>query len=446
MNFVGCLSLFSSILFYDPFFLKDYSIDFLSDRKANLTLNKDSYILLSEVPVSKRLSLSFIPALKTNFVRSKGSCYINNYLELEFNGGVKVDSFELAASVDFFNFSEPLRVPYYSPLSDNQYNQYSFDIQPIIGKTSILDINIRNAYIKYKSNNFDLLVGRSEVRIGEGMLFSGISYPIDHIYNLNFRFKNFHLTSAFAAVPDTFLTRTLAYQAVEWKPVPSLTFTVYEAVSHSQEDYFKYFNPLSLYYERQRRSSSNSDNLLGGFAIKWNFLNKYSAFLDFLNDDVVIFQGNTSKYGILAGFESALSSNSLIRFHAVAIPRFTYTHVSDTNAWHTLGVPFGYPRGSDLLDFYLTYTLFLEGNDGIIFRIAQLNKGDGTLTEHYEGSGFPGNMPYPTGRVLRELFIMGGIQRRFLYSGVFADLQYRSKNHLYGFFLFIRSRLFSLKF
>ncbi|MBP7702293.1 MAG: hypothetical protein KA126_00180 [Candidatus Hydrothermae bacterium] len=437
---------FSSVSFYDPVFMKDYSADFMKIRRDNILYNADSYIWFSEVPVTDVPTLSFTPSLKTIFNVSSGNTYINTYLDLEFDAGVKIDNFALAATLDFFNFNEPLKIPYYAPLADNQYFMYSFDEQPIIGGANILDINVRNAYIKYTSGSFDLTVGRSDVKIGEGMLFSGISYPLDHIYRINFKFQNFHVTSAFAATPDTFLSKTIAYQALEWKPFSSLTLTLYEAVSHSEEDYFKYFNPLTLYYERQRRGKSNSDNLIGGASVKWNFGGKYSIFCDFLNDDVVIFQGNTSKYGVLAGFESIVTPNSILRFHAVAIPRFTYTHVSDTNAWHLMGVPLGYPRGNDLLDFYLSYILFFNDKSSLTLRAAQLNKGEGSLVEHWEGSGFPRNMPYPTGDVCRELFLMVGFQKGCFYGGAFGDLEYNSKNHRYGLFLNIQSRVLSLKF
>jgi hypothetical protein len=439
------LVLLLNFSFYDPVFLKDYSVQFFELRRNFLLKGTDTYVWTFDDTADNKPFLKFSPGFKLVNITKSGVNYTNSYLDLEFDAGVRFDGILVYTRVNFFNFVTPYKFNFYEPLSDNRYNLYSFDEQPIIGGTSLFDINVEKAYIKYANDNFGILVGRNNVMIGEGLLFSGLCYPLDHVYRLNFRFGKFQVVSAFAVAQDTFPEKTISYQTLEWKPFSNFMVTFYEAVSHTGKDYFKYFNPVSLYYERQRRGISNSDNLLGGIACKLNFSKKVSVFLDFLNDDFIVFKGGTSKYGVCAGVEVSPNSYSFFRFSFVAIPRFTYTHVSDTNAWQFMGLPIGYPRGNDLLDFYFTYLRKFNNDDYVILRVAQLNKGEGTLKEHWENSGYPKNMPFPTGKVERELFTMLGYQRKCIYAGFFLDLKYKLSSS-FGAFLYFKSDVFKVAF
>ncbi|MEO0247363.1 MAG: hypothetical protein ABIM20_05250 [candidate division WOR-3 bacterium] len=432
--------------FYDPIFQKDLSLDLLAHRCKEIKAGSGSYINFYKPELLGRPSVVFSPELKLLGFKLPERCYLNSYLDLIFKLGIKTKDLSFFAKVDFFNFKESYKFPGWHPLSDASYFMYSFDEQPIIGGKSILDINLREAYLSYDNNEFNLLVGRANIRIGEGLLFSGNSYPLDYIYRVSFKLNNLKILSAFAVPVDTFLRRTISYQVLEWTPLPNLVFTLYEAVSHSEEDLFKYFNPITLYYERQRRGKSNSDNLLGGIALRYIFKSRTSVFIDVLNDDIVIFQGGTSKYAILAGFEALKSPNEILRFSSVFIPRFTYTHVSDTNGWNIMGIPIGYPRGNDLVDFYFSYFRNLSEDNSLIFRVAYLNKGEGTLFEKWEESGFPRNMPFPSGKVRRDLVLMAGLKKKFFYFGSIIDLVYKGKDHALGVFLNFGKDLFRVVF
>ncbi len=446
MNSGLILALFLSFSLYDPVFLKDYSIEFLELRKSFINLGSDTYVWTFADTSEERPFIKFSPSLKLINITKDRVNYTNSYIDLAFDAGVRFDHFQVYAKVNFFNFLAPYKFKFYEPLADNRYNLYSFDEQPIVGGTSLFDINVEKAYIQYSKHNFEILVGRNNVMIGEALLFSGLCYPLDHVYRLSFSFSNFKVVSAFAVTQDTFPEKTVSYQTLEWKPFDNLTVTFYEAVSHTGKDYFKYFNPISLYYERQRRGTSNSDNLLGGLAVRFDVKNRMSLFFDFLNDDFIVFKGGTSKYGVCAGLETSLDTYSFLRFSFVAIPRFTYTHVSDTNAWQIMGLPLGYPRGNDLLDLYLSYLRKLRNGGYFIFRVAQLNKGEGTLKEHWENSGYPKNMPFPTGQVERELFAMLGYQKRSIYVGLFTEWKYSESSNAFGAFIYFKNNVFKLVF
>jgi len=444
MKFISLL-LAQYLYFYDPVFNKDLSLFELKNHWENILGGKGSYIESPGLYLSERPTLSFTPDWRVLVLNKNSKTYVFSRLDLEFSAGVKVDNFKLGAEVHFFNFQEPIKFQYWEPFANETYKMYSFDIQPIIGKTSLMDIYVKKAYLEYEAKNFGFLVGRREIRIGEGLVFSGQSYPLDHVYRLQFNFGKFKVISAFGVPPDTVLTRTISYQALEWKPVSNFIFTVYEAVSHTGPDVFKYFNPLSLYYERQRRGKTNVDNLVGGLAVKYNF-KKVSLFFDLLDDDIIIFEGGTNKYAFASGFEVIPESNSILRFSFTAIPRFTYTHVSDSNAWHVLQIPLGYPRGNDLIDFYLSYAKFLGNKEAFVVRLAQLNKGEGTLTEKFEGSGLPRNMPYPTGKVRRDWVFQAGYFKKFVYTGILADFVYKGRNHLFGAFVHLNGNIFTIRF
>ncbi len=446
MSFVLSFFLFS--LLYDPVFLKDYSIETLWSRSNAIKGFEMTNINTFEDTTGEKPFISLTPNLKVFNVNANKLNYTNSYLNLEFDLGARVDSFQFFAKVNFFNFVTPYRLSYHEPLSDYQYNLYSFDVQPVIGGTFLFDINVQKAYIKYSYNNFNMMMGRNNIAIGEGLLFSGLSYPLDHIYRVSFKIKNLSFLSAFATTLDTFLLKTISYQVLEWSPVNNVVFTVYEAVSHTGPDVFKYFNPLSLYYERQRRGVDNNDNLLGGVVAKVRIKERFSVFFDFLNDDFILFKGGTSKYGVLVGTEWITYDNSFFRLTAVAIPRFTYTHgySADTNSWKLMGLPIGYPRGNDLIDVYFTYVHNFGLKRNAIVRVALLNKGEGTLDEHWEGSGLPKNMPFPTGDVDRRFFTLIGYKCKSLYAGGFFDYNYSHQKSAFGVFLYFSKKVFEVQF
>ncbi|MDI6850650.1 MAG: hypothetical protein QMD82_01760 [bacterium] len=440
------MALFLSFSFYDPIFLKDYSVEFLELRKSYIKRGSDTYVWTFADTSDERPFIKFSPSLKLINITKGRVNYTNSYINFAFDAGVSFDQFQVYTKVNFFNFVTPYKFQFYEPLADNRYNLYSFDEQPVIGGTSLFDINVEKAYIRYSTKNFEILVGRNNVMLGEALLFSGLCYPLDHLYRLSFSFSKFKVVTAFAVTQDTFPEKTISYQTLEWKPLDNLTVTFYEAVSHTGEDYFKYFNPISLYYERQRRGISNSDNLLGGLAVRFDVKERVSLFFDFLNDDFIVFQGGTSKYGICVGLETSVDFYSFLRFSFVAIPRFTYTHVSDTNAWQIMGLPLGYPRGNDLLDLYLSYFRKLKNDGYLVIRVAQLNKGEGTLKEHWENSGYPKNMPFPSGQVERELFTMLGYKKKRIYTGLFTDWKYNRSFATFGVFIYFKDNVFKVVF
>lgn len=421
--------------FYDPIFQKDLSLDLLHHRRKEVRAGSGSYVRFYEPDLLSRPSIVFSPKFNLLGYRISQKYYLNSNLDLIFKLGFKTKGLSVFARVDFFNFNESYNFPQWHALSNTSYLMYSFDEQPIIGGKSILEINVREAYLSYENADLNILVGRANIRVGEGLLFSGNCFPLDHVYRISYKINQFKFLSAFGTPVDTFLKRTISYQVLEWSPFSNMVIALYEAVSHSEEDIFKYFNPVTLYYERQRRGRSNSDNLLGGVAARYIWRERASVFLDILNDDIIIFQGGTSKYAILAGVEILRGDDEILRFSSVLIPRFTYTHVSDTNGWNIMGIPIGYQRGNDLIDFYLSYLKSFGESNSMILRFAYLNKGEGTLFEKWEGSGLPRNMAFPTGKVRRDLVFMVGIKKKFFYFGSVADLVYKGKDHTFGIFL-----------
>lgn len=441
------IAIFSALLtFYDPVFQKDLSIEFLSKKMLDIRNGSPTSILLHKPFLTEKPTIVFSPSVKLLGYYLDDRIFSNSVIDLKFKLGFKVNNVSTFAQVDFFNFHEPNKFPYWHPFADVSYLLYSFDEQPIVGGKSILDINVKEAYVEFDNDQYDLLVGRANIRVGEGLIFSGNSYPLDYIYRAGIKLKNFRVISAFAVPVDTFQRRSISYQVLEWTPHPNLVFTLYEAVSHSGEDVFKYFNPVILYYERQRRGNSNSDNLLGGFSLRYLIRQRASLFFELLNDDIVVFQGGTSKYALNTGLEFLSDTTQIFRLSAVLIPRFTYTHVSDTNSWHIMGNPIGYPRGNDLIDFYLSYLKYFDKNRAFVARFAFLNKGEGTLIEKWEGSGYPRNIPYPTGNVRRDFTFMLGYKLKGFYLGSMIDLVYRGKSHIFGFFFNFESDIFKLTF
>ncbi len=269
------------------------------------------------------------------------------------------------------------------------YHLYSFDKQPVITQHDIFDVRLEHAYIMLNKNHLSVLTGRDTLNWPGDLLFSGYHIPYNFIYRAKFK-KGGLLFETFHAIPmDTFEFKRICGHRLQIHYL-SVDFVLEEGVSSAEKDFFKYINPIAPFYIIQRRGMSNSDNLLGLVGIMHK---NFSVF--FLDDDFIVDKGGTSKYGIKLQLKYGP-----VKFWSVAIPRYTYTHVTDTNAWSLAGSPIGYRYGNDLLDFYCTYKKNWAKGELELTGIV-LNHGTGTLDEHWENSGNPRNPRFPGGIVQR---------------------------------------------
>lgn len=301
---------------------------------------------------------------------------------------------------------------YKDPFSRPEYYPYSFDPQPVITHHRLFEIRWKKGYIAYKVKNLKIKSGRDTL-IWPSMLFIyGRDFYFDFLYHISFKKNPITFETFNAGLNDTFPLKRLSAQLLLLNPFKDFTLYLAEGVIYTKVNVLKYVNPVGLYYAIQRTSESGSENLMGLIGIKYKGVRFF-----FLNDDFIIDRGGTSKYGT----ELDINYKS-IDFSFIRIPRFTYTHYTDTNNWAINNIPIGYPYGPDVMDFYLNAKV-----KGWEFKFSYLNHGEGVMTEHWLHSNMPKNPPVPSGIVERILGI--DVRKEIRKGKELGVFFYRFKNY-----------------
>ncbi len=273
---------------------------------------------------------------------------------------------------------------YRDPFSRPQYYPYSYDTQPVITHYRLFEVRFLRGFIALSHKNLEIKIGRDTLKWPSLLFIYGNEYPFDFLYHIRYSKGAISFASFNAGLQDTFELKRLAAQLVVLKPLENLKLFLAEGVIYTRPNLLKYVNPVAPYYVIQRTSDDGPENLMGLVGFEYRGVRFF-----FLNDDFIIDRGGTSKYGTELGIRYKSLDFSFIR-----IPRYTYTHYTDTNNWAINNVPIGYPYGPDVLDFYL------KANMGKIrIELCYLNHGEGIITEHWLHSGMPKNPPVPSGVV-----------------------------------------------
>lgn len=273
---------------------------------------------------------------------------------------------------------------YRDPFSRPEFYPYSFDPQPVITRYRLFEVRFLRGFISFKRSNLEIKMGRDTIRWPSSLFISNCVYPFDFLYRARYKKGPILLDVFNAALPDTFELKRIAAQLIVVEPVTDFKVFLAEGVIYTRHNLLKYINPVAPYYVIQRRSDDGPENLMGILGIEYKGVRFF-----FLNDDFIIDKGGTSKYGT----EFGLKYKNL-DFTYVRIPRYTYTHYTDTNSWSINGVPIGYKYGPDVSDFYLKAN-FKHFN----ISLSYLNHGEGVMSEHWLHSGMPKNPPVPSGIV-----------------------------------------------
>ncbi len=303
-----------------------------------------------------------------------------------------------------FRTFEKDTLSYRDMFSRSIYYPYSYDPQPVISTHRLFEVMFTSGYISYKRNNLSLKIGRDTIRWPSRLFIYGNSYQFSFLYNFQYSGKKISFVTFNASLLDTIDLKRMAAQLVIIKPHRNLDVFLAEGVIYTRPNLLKYVNPVAPYYAIQRTSDDGPENLIGLVGIRYKNVKFF-----FLNDDFIIDKGGTSKYGT----ELDVKYKSL-EFSFIRIPRYTYTHFTDTNSWAINAVPIGYPYGPDVLDFYI------RGNfPRWSVELTYLNHGEGRITEHWEYSGMPKNPPVPSGIVERTFGIMVKHNINFGNAGLF---------------------------
>ncbi len=356
--------------------------------------------------------LIFTPFLKVE------SFLYNEHPFTLFEGGALVKyTFGKSAGIklngSIFRTFEKDTLSYRDIFSRIEYYPYSYDKQPVITHYRLFEVRFTEGYMYYQNKEFFVKIGRDTLSWPSRLFLNSRGFPLSFLYYINYRGKRITFSVFNASLLDTVDLKRLAAQLVILNPGKELSIYLGEGVIYTRQNMLKYVNPVAPYYVIQRTSDDGPENLMGLIGIKYKWISFF-----FLNDDFIIDRGGTSKYG--TELEVKIKPFSFI---FIRIPRYTYTHYTDTNSWSINGVPIGYQYGPDVLDFYAGFE-----KNGWNVSGCYLNHGEGRIEEHWEHSGMPKNPPVPSGVVERVRGLK--ITRSVKESGEIGIFYYNIHNYL----------------
>lgn len=373
-----------------------------ADRFNLEYLKQDNWEFFGQPPLSKRKPL-FNTFYRTPsdafFVRKDG---IDLHISPVFHFEAGYDP--SAESIPFINTrgiavrgSIDGKVGFYTYLSENQavfpdYVQRWTDRWHVVpeegfwkrfGKEGV-DYITANGYLTLAPiKHVTLQAGHDKLFIGNGMRSVFLSDFANNyfFFRLNAKIWKFHYNNVIARLKaDVFYyedgllgtrefpNKNLVLHQLSWQAGKKLSFSLFEAVVFSPEDSLRtgsfdpsYLNP-SIFYRGVEQQLGSPDNVILGFDGKWNFAKQFSAYGQFLLDELSLsdLKNRTgwwsNKYAYQLGLKwidaAGISNFDLQAEHNYARP-FTYAHQSSYTNYTHYRQPLAHPLGANFKEWLL---------------------------------------------------------------------------------------------
>jgi len=277
----------------------------------------------------------------------------------------------------------------------------------IASEANLLEMQIDRAVIKGNLFGVDIRAGRDRIQFKggyrNGLLFSGLTRPVDMFYRLDYSVWRFDFTALSGQLTDAG-RRYISAKRVELAITRYLRLGGTEAVAFSN-DPTAYINPLMPFYIIHRHRPNNDDNLIACFDFSLTPIRDFNIYGEILDDDIIVFKGGASKYGFLLGFyKSRLFSERIdMRMEYAQARKWTYTHVSDINAWEYRDQPFGFWLGPDADELYGRLSYLVIPGSYLSANFDYVRKGEGDLYLPFEEEGGDKSPPFPSGQVEKSV-------------------------------------------
>ncbi len=274
---------------------------------------------------------------------------------------------------------------------------------PVASKVDVLEVQTDRAFVKFNLFGVDIQSGRDRLQLKggyrTGLLFSGLTRPIDMYYRLDYKFWRFDFTALSGQLTDAG-KRYISAKRLALRLARNLQIGVTEAAAFA-DDPAAYINPLMLFYITHRHRPNNRDNIIAMADVSYTPFKNLNLYGEFLDDDLIIFEGGASKYGFLLGlFKSRLfSERTDLHLEYSHVRKWTYTHVSEVNAWEYRGQPFGFWAGPDADEFYAQLSYLFSPSSAIKMNFDYIRKGEGDLFHPHEAEGGNKSPAFPSGTV-----------------------------------------------
>lgn len=247
-------------------------------------------------------------------------------------------------------------------------------VSSVSSKIGGYDYSIANGYVGFNvTKHIGFQFGHGTSYVGDGMrsmIFSDYS-PYHLYFKINTRFGKFQYQNLFtemrtspSSVGDTYLPKKhLATHFLTYNFTKNLSFSLFESVVYGGRPGsgwdLNYFNPV-IFYRSVEYLGNSEDNALLGAQGKWNFLNRFSLYGQFVLDEFkleYLFPRGTTpkgwwanKYAIQAGLKyinvAGIDHLDAQIEYNLARP-YTYSHDNSFTNYANSNQPLAHPLGAN---------------------------------------------------------------------------------------------------
>lgn len=189
---------------------------------------------------------------------------------------------------------------------------------------------------------------------------------------LNWKVWKIHYQNIFAelsaetdkqTVGETVIAKKyMAAHHLSYNILPNLNFGIYEAVIFSRENQFEfqYLNPV-IFYRTIEQGLGSPDNVLIGLDAKWNFLNHFQLYAQFMLDEFLFDELLVERNGWWAnkhGFQVGLKYIDVFGIDHLDIQAeyntarpYTYSHRDSSGVYNHYNTPLAHPLGANFREY-----------------------------------------------------------------------------------------------
>jgi len=329
------------------------------------------------------------------------------------------------------------RVGFYTYLTENQvvFPHYSqrwtnrWHVVPGEGfwkrfGTAGVDYITANGYMTVNATkHLHLQAGHDKLFVGNGMrsmLLSDVSNNY-YFFRLNAQIWKFNYTNVIARQKaDVFYyadgllgtrefpNKNMVLHQLHWQVSKNVSLGLFEAVMFSPEDSLRtgsfdpnYLNPF-IFYRGLEQQLGSPDNVIVGFDGKWNFARHFSAYGQFLLDELSFsnLKNRTgwwsNKYAYQLGLKwidvGGVTNLDLLAEHNSARP-YTYAHQSSYTSFTHYRQPLAHPLGSNFKEWAAIVRYQPIGKLQVTGRVFMITQGEDTLGTNWGRNPL---LPYAT--------------------------------------------------
>ncbi len=330
----------------------------------------------------------------------------------------------------------------------------------VLDVTDAYDFNQATAYLSFQATkHVGVQLGHGKHFIGNGYRSMFLSDANNYAFylKLNTRVWKFHYQNLFLELSPIGANdfgnniripkKYIAAHYFNYRITPKLSVGLFEATvfNRSQQFELQYLNPLILYRTVEGMIGS-PDNVLVGFDARWNFLDRFQLYSQFLLDEFLFsavvqpeekgWWGNKHSFQAGVKYINALGVDHLdLQVEYNMVRPYTYSHGDSLNAYTHYNQPLAHPLLSNFKEVVCIVRYQPMPRLNLTARYIHSNVGENTLTENWGANPLLGNgsrvQDYgnETGQgVAAKIGILGLDISWMLYHNLFVDVKYLLRN------------------